>query len=225
MKKTLIIAVVIAIAVLLGIRVIVGKNMVSEASVAKASILGMGVQYSKERGVHVAAVHANSIAEQKGIQPNDVILAVDSRTVENQSDYQQALDKALIDNSVILHIKRATGEVKIHLDMESAAVYNNLGNAYMKDRQHDQAINAYKKALELDPKFSEAYYNLGNLYAQKKEYDLAVRNYREAIGQRKDFREAYYKLAKVYDRQGKREDAIRTYKEICSSERVSRICQ
>jgi tetratricopeptide (TPR) repeat protein len=149
MKKTLIIAVVIATVALLGIRAIVGRNTVSEASVAKASIL----------------------------------------------------------------------------DMESAAAYNNLGNAYMKDRQHDQAIDAYKKALELDPKFSEAYYNLGNLYAQKKEYDLAVRNYREAIGQRKDFREAYYKLAKVYDRQGKREDAIRTYKELCSSERVSRIYQ
>ena len=46
MKKTLIIAVVIAIAVLLGIRVIVGKNMVSEASVTKASLLGMSVQDS-----------------------------------------------------------------------------------------------------------------------------------------------------------------------------------
>ncbi|MFC1716983.1 tetratricopeptide repeat protein [Candidatus Poribacteria bacterium] len=179
MKKTLIIAVVIATVALLGIRAIVGKNIVSEASVAKASILGMSVQDSKERGVHVAAVHANSMAEQKGIQPNDVTLAVDSITDENQSHYQQALDKAMIDNDVILHMKGFTGEVKIHLDMESAAAYNNLGNAYMKDRQHEQAINAYKKALEFDPKFSEAYYRLAKVYDRQGKREDAIRTYKE----------------------------------------------
>ena len=214
MRKTLIIAIIVAIVALLGIRVILGKHTVSEASVAKASILGISVQDGADKGVFVAAVHANGFAEQKGILPNDVILAVNGDAVESQSDYQQALDKALIDNNAVLSIKRPTGEVKVRFDMESAAAYNNLGNAYMKDKQYDQAVNAYQRALEIDPKFAEAHYNLGSAYALRKEYDLAAENYKKAIEYRSDFRQAYYKLADVYSKQGKSDKAINTYKEV-----------
>jgi len=214
MRKTLAIAIIIAIIAILGIRVVTGKHRISEASITKASILGISVQDSPDGGVLITAVHANSLAEQKGLQPNDVILAVNGKPVENQGGYQQALDRALMEKNATFRIKRASGEVKVRLDLESAAVYNNLGNAYMKDKEYGQAMNAYEKSLKLDPNFAEAYYNLGSVYAQQKEYDLAVKNYKKAIELRADFQAAYYKLADVYDKQGKSKDAIKTYKEI-----------
>ncbi|MFC1715895.1 tetratricopeptide repeat protein, partial [Candidatus Poribacteria bacterium] len=213
MKKTLGIAIIVAIIALLGIRVIMGRKSISEASVAKASILGISVQDSADAGVLIVAVHANSLAEQKGLQPSDVILAVSGEPVKDQAHYQQVLDKALIANNAVFRIKRASGEVKVRFDLESAPVYNNLGNAYVKDRDYGQAINAYQKSLKLDPEFAEAYYNLGSVYVQQKKYNLAVENYNKAIELRKDFQAAYYKLAEAYDKQGKREDAIKIYKE------------
>lgn len=214
MKKTLVIAIVIAIISLLAIRVIVGKHKVSEASVTKARILGIAVQKSDDKGVLITAVHANSMAEQKGLKYGDIILAINKKPVEDVNGYQRLLDKALMKDKVTYSIKRPSGEVKVIFDMESAAVYNSLGNAYMKDNQYEQAINSYKKSLEMDPEFAEAHYNLGSAYAQQKKYDLAVENFKEAIKLRTDFREAYYKLADVYSKQEKNEEAIKTYREI-----------
>jgi len=167
-----------------------------------------------DKGVLITAVHANSIAEQQGLQPNDVILAINDESVENEREYQQILDKALRQKNTNFRVKRASREVRIRFTIEYAAAYNNLGNAYVKDKQYDQAIGAYQESLTIEPEFAEAYYNLGSVYAQQKKYDLAVEHYKKAIAHRKDFREAYYKLAEVYDKQGKREDAIQTYKQI-----------
>ena len=228
MKKVLIVTVIVVIAALLGIRVIVGRQEVSEASVAKASLLGISVQDNTDvgsptarkktdKGVLIAAVHANSLAEQQGLQPGDVILAINDESVGNQRDYQQILDKALVRKSINFRIRRDSEEIRVRLTMEYAAAYSNLGNAYVKDKHYGQAIEAYQEALTIDPEFAEAYYNLGSVYAQQKKYDLAVEHYKKAIDYRKDFREAYHKLAEVYNQQGKQENAIQTYKEILQS--------
>jgi RND family efflux transporter MFP subunit len=217
MKKVLIVAVVVVIIALLGIRVILGRQGVSEASVAKASILGISVQDNMDKGVLITAVHANSLAEQRGLQLNDAIVAINDKPVENQRHYQQILDEALMQKSMNFLIRRDSGEIRIRFSMEYAALYNNLGNAYIKDKQYDRAIEAYQEALKVDPEFAEGYYNLGGVYAQQKKYDLAIEHYKKAIDYRGNFREAYYKLAEVYDKQGNHKDAIQTYKSVLQS--------
>lgn len=39
---------------------------------------------------------------------------------------------------------------------EEAALYGTLGDFYLKQNQREQAINAFKKALEVDPNFEHA---------------------------------------------------------------------
>jgi len=226
-KKLLIAAIILVVIALLGIRVITTIQQISEASAAKASLLGLSIQNitksnraklkyigALDKGVLVVAVHANSLAEQRGLKPNDVILSINKEPVENTQDYEQILDKSLMKEAVTFRIKRASGEVKIRLEPEYAAAYNHLGNAYLKDKKYDEAMRAYRKALELEPKFAEAHYNLGNIYAQRKEYDAAIEHYNKATDYRKDFREAYYKLGEVYVKQEKYGAAIEAYKKI-----------
>ena len=41
-------------------------------------------------------------------------------------------------------------------------------------KQIDDAIDNYKKALELNPKKVECFYNLGNSYCNKNDYEDAI---------------------------------------------------
>jgi len=226
-KKLFIAAIILVVIALLGIRVITTIQRVSEASAAKASLLGLSTQNitksdraklkyigTLDKGILVVAVHANSLAEQRGLKPNDVILSINGEPVENTQDYERILNKTLMQEAVTFHIKRASGEVRIRLASEYAAAYNHLGNAYLKDKKSDEAMSAYRKAIDLNPRFAEAYYNLGNVYAQRKEYDAAIKHYKKATDYRKDFREAYYKLGEVYAEQGEYDAAIKHYKKI-----------
>ena len=58
----------------------------------------------------------------------------------------------------------------------SARLWLNLAAAYLgrlelsTRKRQDQAIAAYKKAIELDPAAPNAHYNLGLIYAERKEW-------------------------------------------------------
>ena len=60
-------------------------------------------------------------------------------------------------------------------------VFLNLGNAYMSRKKFDEAIQNYKKAIELDPKDASAFYNLGIVYKTQNKGDEAIQFYKKAI--------------------------------------------
>jgi len=51
------------------------------------------------------------------------------------------------------------------------------GDILADGRRFDEAIEQYKKAIELDPKFATTYYFLGRAYEAKREYVDAVQAY------------------------------------------------
>lgn len=55
-------------------------------------------------------------------------------------------------------------EVAKEKDPENPQIYTTLGHVYDKMDKTDEAIESYKKAIELDPANEIAYYNLGILY-------------------------------------------------------------
>ena len=227
MKKVLIIAaVVVAIIAMVAVRIISGRSYDSETASAKANLLGISVRDVNESeraslemdtGVVIAAVHANSPAERYGLRPNDIILAINDESPKTERDYQEILDKALINKSIMFSIRRGSDEIKIRFSTEYAPSYNNLGNAYAKDNRYDHAIDAYKQAISIDPKFAAAYYNLGGVYAKQKKYELAEENYKKAIAHRENFQEAYQKLIDLYNQQDKHQDAVKVYKQMLPS--------
>jgi Ca-activated chloride channel family protein len=82
--------------------------------------------------------------------------------------------------------KSAVEEYQKALSDKSAAVQGkfNLGDAYYKQGQFDQAIEAYKQALALTKDqalMAHAYHNIGNSLLQQKKFDESVKAYENAL--------------------------------------------
>ncbi|MFN3651519.1 MAG: tetratricopeptide repeat protein [Armatimonadota bacterium] len=64
---------------------------------------------------------------------------------------------------------------------QDGSVYNNLGFALEKLSRTDEAIAAYKQAVEANPKLAVAHNNLGACYARQGQKDLARQHYQKAL--------------------------------------------
>lgn len=86
--------------------------------------------------------------------------------------------------------------------------YNNLGVAYGEKGKLDEAIQQYRRALELKPDFVDVYNNLGNVLAAQGKYDEAIENYERALRIQPLSADAHEHLAEIYWHKGKVPEAI-----------------
>ena len=70
----------------------------------------------------------------------------------------------------------------------------NLGNAYKASGDNDNAITAYKKAIQIDPNLTDAYVNLGIVLQSKGFFDLSIKFYEEALLKNDNQAEIYNNL-------------------------------
>lgn len=90
--------------------------------------------------------------------------------------------------------------------------YNNLGVSYYEKGAIAEAVDEYKKAIEIDPAYAESYNNLAGAYYRLGENEKSIILYRRAIGLNPNFTEAYYGLGNVYAEITDTENAIACYK-------------
>jgi tetratricopeptide (TPR) repeat protein len=76
--------------------------------------------------------------------------------------------------------------------------YYNLGLSHVALDQKAQAVEAFKKAIEINADYAEAHYNLGLLYSRDEQYAEAAREFLHAIKSKPDYAEARYNLGLVY---------------------------
>ncbi|MGI9068854.1 MAG: tetratricopeptide repeat protein [Pyrinomonadaceae bacterium] len=76
----------------------------------------------------------------------------------------------------IREIKRAQ-----ELDPLSLIIASAVGRVYHFAGQYDQALEEYRKTLEMDANYGEAHFNLGFTYAKKGMYGEAIAELQEAI--------------------------------------------
>lgn len=93
----------------------------------------------------------------------------------------------------------------LRVDKNYSEAWNNLGVAYERMGKYNEAIEAYKAALQntfyRNPE--KALNNLGRVYYRIRRYDDAIEAYREAIKRVSDFPLPYYGLALCYNAAGK----------------------
>jgi tetratricopeptide (TPR) repeat protein len=100
---------------------------------------------------------------------------------------------------------------------ETAADFFARGVALEEDPATQlEAIDNYKKCVELDPTHAAAYINLGTLFYNRHDYPQAERFYRKAIEVDPRYALAYFDLGNVLDETGRLADAIRAYESAIS---------
>ena len=59
--------------------------------------------------------------------------------------------------------------------------YHNFGNSLQESGRFDEAVAAYKKAVELNPNFSWSYHSLGDVLLKLEKWEEAVAAYKKAV--------------------------------------------
>ncbi len=91
----------------------------------------------------------------------------------------------------------------IEVDRLSPQAWCAIGNSFSLQRDHDQALKCFKRAVQLDPKFAYAFTLQGHEHVANEEYDKALLSYRSAIAAENRHYNAWYGLGKVYEKMGK----------------------
>ena len=104
------------------------------------------------------------------------------------------------------------GEAVSHAPDYAEAHYN-LGAAWLAKGQHDEAIAAYRRAIEITPDYAEAHNNLGGLFEARGNLIDATAHYRLAIQfDRRNFR-AHFNLGRLLQTSGELEAAAARFEE------------
>jgi protein O-mannosyl-transferase len=101
----------------------------------------------------------------------------------------------------------------LQVTKDNVVAHNDLGNAFLKKGQLDEAIRQYREALHLKANYAEAYYNLGVAFDQTAQTDEAIRQYQEAIRLKPEYADARNNLGIIFYRQGRTDEAIRQFQE------------
>src|SRR3990172_6841972 len=85
------------------------------------------------------------------------------------------------------------------------------GNEFSRLAKWKQAIEAYRKALDVRPAYPEAHYNLANAYAAEQQAGEAIQEYREVLRLKPDFPGVHLSLGALFEFQGQVNEAIEEY--------------
>jgi len=91
----------------------------------------------------------------------------------------------------------------VEIDRLSSQAWCAIGNSFSLQRDHDQALKCFRRAVQLDPKFAYAFTLQGHEHVANDEYDKALVSYRSAIAAESRHYNAWYGLGKVYEKMGK----------------------
>ena len=76
----------------------------------------------------------------------------------------------------------------------------------------DEAMNLYRRVLEMEPNHAAAHINLGTLHYNRQDYKSAELHYRKAVEVDPRYALGYFDLGNVLDETGRAEEAIRAYR-------------
>ncbi|MEK9723187.1 MAG: tetratricopeptide repeat protein [Rhodospirillaceae bacterium] len=130
-------------------------------------------------------------------------------------DFEQL--QAALNEAVAYH---QTGRVDVAEDRYRAilkvapdlpVVHNNLALALVAQKQLDEAVTHFKRAIKLDANYLDAYSNLGDAYRHAGKFADAVKSLKRAQKINPEFVQALGNLGNVYLDMGQPDDAVAAY--------------
>jgi tetratricopeptide (TPR) repeat protein len=90
--------------------------------------------------------------------------------------------------------------------------YHKLGNSLQESGEFNDAVAAYRKAIELNPDFSWSHHSLGDVLLKLERWEDAVVAYKKAVELNPDFSWSYHNLGDVLLKLQRWEDAVAAYR-------------
>jgi tetratricopeptide (TPR) repeat protein len=89
--------------------------------------------------------------------------------------------------------------------------YVNEGNKLQDKGRLEEAIQAYKYAIEIHPKSAKAYHSMGNVLIKQGQTQEAISSFRKAIEIQPDLSSSHYRLGEILRGQNSLDEAIESY--------------
>jgi tetratricopeptide (TPR) repeat protein len=90
--------------------------------------------------------------------------------------------------------------------------HNEIGLICKERGRFDEAMDHYRKAVQIKPDYVEAYNNLGNIFQFRRRFDEAVECYRKALKFVPDSAETHNNFGAALQKQGKLDEAINHFR-------------
>jgi len=87
----------------------------------------------------------------------------------------------------------------------------NLGNVLLRQKQLEEAISHYEKAIRIHRKYVDAHYNLGIALSLEKRYAEAIEEYYTVLRLKKNHKKVLFRLANALAKTGQLDKAISYY--------------
>lgn len=88
------------------------------------------------------------------------------------------------------------------------------GNEYMRSKEHDEAVNAYTRSIDLNPSEAATYCNRAMAYLRMKNYARCIEDAEKTLSMEPDYVKAYHRRGKALLATKKYELAIRDFQYI-----------
>ncbi len=98
--------------------------------------------------------------------------------------------------------------------LPNPAYYNNLGGVLARQKKFGEAIDVFKKSLDIYPDYADAVYNLGTVYMDTGKLDEAETLLKKAVELNPQKPYAYVSLARTYLKKGDRGKAFTTFRQM-----------
>ncbi|WP_428407646.1 tetratricopeptide repeat protein [Hyphococcus sp.] len=95
---------------------------------------------------------------------------------------------------------------------QAAFLYNICGAINAQKNKYEEAVENFRRAVDIDPGFPDAHNNLGATLRKLGRQEEALQHYARAVEIRPDYAEAYFNMANALRDLDRREEAVSNYK-------------
>ena len=134
----------------------------------------------------------------KKIDESIVLLKKSLLIQPNQADCIKNLVISQIDKN-LLHDALETLQNGLRSFSENYEIFYLQGNVYLRLDMFSEAVESYKRSLELKPEFIDSFLNLGFAHNKNKEYREAISAYQKVIELNQNSDRAHYNLAITFN--------------------------
>jgi tetratricopeptide (TPR) repeat protein len=164
-----------------------------------------------ERLIFKKGIPVNTALGSPFENKEDIILSEDFKSVLYESDtinenkeLQNVIEENRIENAV-----RDLRKIP-----NNPFLLNNLGLAYLNNKEYEKAFIAFKQAIEIKHDFTLAALNIGSLYVIKNDFNSAIDFFNKLLERTPNDIRALINLGNIYFQQKKFKDAKDVYRKI-----------